>query len=104
MADEDTSSEVETISRDEVSVRPPRLFKVLLLNDDYTTMNFVVAILETVFRKSPAEAVRVMLAVHNRGQGVCGVYPKQIAEAKLLAVHERAQAEGFPLRCVMDEA
>jgi ATP-dependent Clp protease adaptor protein ClpS len=80
------------------------MYKVMLINDDYTTMDFVVSILETVFKKSPAEAVRIMLQVHKRGSGVCGIYSKQIAETKIKTVHDRARGEGYPLRCTMEEA
>lgn len=96
-------SGTETVTRDDSRVKEPSLFRVILLNDDYTTMDFVVAILETIFKKSPAEAVQIMLQVHQRGQGVCGVFPKQIAEAKVALVHERAQREGHPLRCSLEE-
>lgn len=92
-----------TIVRDRVRVKKPKMFKVLLINDDYTTMDFVVAILETVFRKSPPEAVRVMLQVHKRGHGICGIYSRQIAESKIKMVHDKARAEGYPLRCTMEE-
>ncbi len=80
---------------------PPR-FRVLLLNDDYTTMEFVVEILEQVFLRPRDEAVAIMLAVHGHGSGVAGVYVRQVAEMKCAAVHVRARAEGFPLRCVME--
>lgn len=99
-----TGSGTETISREDIKARRPKLYKVILLNDDYTTMDFVVAVLESIFQKSPAEAVQIMLQVHNKGQGLCGIYPKQVAEAKVSQVHQRAQSEGFPLRCSMEEA
>ena len=92
-----------TITKERVKVKKPQMFKVLLINDDYTTMDFVVAILEGVFKKSPAEAVRIMLQVHKRGSGVCGIFSRQIAESKIKIVHDKAQAEGFPLRCTMEE-
>jgi ATP-dependent Clp protease adaptor protein ClpS len=104
MAGDESQSGIETISEDEVRVREPKLYRVILLNDDYTTMDFVVSILETVFKKSPEEARRIMLAVHNKGRGICGIYPRQIAEAKVIMVHTRARQEGFPLRCMMKEA
>jgi ATP-dependent Clp protease adaptor protein ClpS len=96
-------SGTETITRGDTRVKEPSLFRVILLNDDYTTMDFVVAILETIFKKSPAEAVQIMLQVHQRGQGICGIFPKQIAEAKVALVHDRAQQEGHPLRCTLEE-
>jgi ATP-dependent Clp protease adaptor protein ClpS len=67
-------------------------------------MEFVVHILETLFMKSPSEAVQIMLQVHKNGRGIAGVFSKQIAEAKIELVHQRARTEGFPLRCVMEEA
>jgi ATP-dependent Clp protease adaptor protein ClpS len=84
------------------AVQPP-LYRVVLHNDDYTTMEFVVEILETIFHKSPAEAHRVMMQVHNEGAGLCGVYPYDIAETKVSLVHDRAKAQGFPLRASMEE-
>lgn len=84
--------------------RRPALYRVVLLNDDYTTMQFVVEILETVFDKSPAEAHRIMMHVHTRGHGVCGVYTYEIAETKVARVHETARAAGFPLRADLEEA
>ena len=83
-------------------VRKTPLFRVLLHNDDYTTMPFVVEILETIFHKSPAEAHRIMLHVHTRGHGVCGVYPFEIAETKVDLVHERARESGFPLKASLE--
>ena len=80
---------------------PPRS-RVVLLNDHYTTMEFVVEILEQIFIKPHDEAVQIMLAVHRHGSGVAGVYIKQVAETKCAAAQGRARAEGFPLRCVME--
>ena len=88
----------------EDNIQEPRRYKVLLLNDDYTTMEFVVRILREVFKKSEAEATRIMRMVHELGKGVCGVYPAEIAETKVSVVHARARSEGFPLRCAMEEA
>ena len=104
MAHDKFESGTDVVSKDEIEVELPKLFRVILLNDDYTTMDFVVSILETTFKKSPPEAVQIMLNVHHKGQGVCGTYPKQIAEAKIGVVHDRARKEGFPLRCTMEEA
>jgi ATP-dependent Clp protease adaptor protein ClpS len=85
-------------------VAEPKLYRVLLHNDDYTTMEFVVIILIEVFRKNGDEATVVMLAVHKRGVGQCGVYPQEVAETKVAEVHRRAREAGFPLRCTMEEA
>lgn len=95
-------------TREDVGVKPrqvtkkPPLYKVLLHNDHYTTMEFVVHILESVFRKSGAEAVRIMLNVHEHGVGVAGVYSAEIAETKVSTVESTAQDHGFPLRCSME--
>ena len=103
MAREQGSSGVEAVQKNKQKTKKPNLYKVILLNDDYTSMDFVVSILETIFSKSPSEAVQIMLQVHNNGKGMCGIFSKQIAETKINLVHERARAEGFPLRCSMEE-
>ena len=87
----------------DVDVREPRKFRVLLHNDDYTTMEFVIEILISVFRKSPDQAMAIMLSVHEKGLGSCGVYTEEIAETKVAQVHDRARKAGFPLRCSMEE-
>lgn len=79
----------------------PHRYKVLLHNDDYTSMDFVVEVLENIFRRPRPEAVRIMLNVHEHGIGVAGVYVKPIAEAKVDTAHKRARDSGFPLRCSM---
>lgn len=83
--------------------RKPPLYAVLLLNDDYTTMDFVIHILQAVFRKSLVEATQIMLHVHKRGVGVAGVYPRDIAETKIEEVHTSARSQGFPLKCRMEK-
>jgi len=82
----------------------PTLHKVVLLNDDYTTMEFVVHVLESVFQKSPAEAYRVMMAVHLNGKGIAGLYPWEVAETKVDLVMSLAREAGYPLRAVTEEA
>jgi ATP-dependent Clp protease adaptor protein ClpS len=82
----------------------PILYKVVLLNDDYTTMEFVVHVLESVFGQSPAQAYRVMMNVHVNGKGVAGVYPWEIAETKVETVTSLAREAGFPLRAAIEEA
>lgn len=81
----------------------PKRYKVLIHNDDYTTMEFVVHILESVFNKSSAEANRIMLSVHIEGHGLCGIYPFEVAETKVQKVHSMAEKESFPLKCSMEE-
>jgi ATP-dependent Clp protease adaptor protein ClpS len=77
---------------------------VVLLNDDYTTMDFVIQVLETVFEKSPAESYRIMLHVHLNGRGIAGVYPWEVADTKADTVQLLAREAGFPLKAVVEEA
>ena len=90
----------QLLTRDRV--KPPRKFKVILLNDDYTSMEFVVHVLQTVFRHGQASATRVMLHIHRTGVGVAGVYTREIAETRLGQVHGLARDAGHPLQCVME--
>ncbi|MBI5035240.1 MAG: ATP-dependent Clp protease adaptor ClpS [Chloroflexi bacterium] len=80
----------------------PRLYKVLLHNDNYTTMDFVVLVLTSVFRKPEPEAVRIMLDVHYKGIGIVGTYPREVAETKVARVLQMAQEAQFPLLCTME--
>jgi ATP-dependent Clp protease adaptor protein ClpS len=82
----------------------PTPFKVVLLNDDYTTMDFVVHVLETVFQKGPAEAYKIMMQVHQHGRGVAGVYSWEVAETKVETVTKLARDAKFPLRATIEEA
>ena len=84
------------------TAKPP-LYKVILLNDDYTPMELVVELLKTVFHKPHAEATRIMLHVHQNGMGVAGVYPFEVAETKVRTVDELARQSQFPLKCVMEK-
>jgi ATP-dependent Clp protease adaptor protein ClpS len=102
MAGTERQTGEEVLEKTRQETKKPELFKVLLLNDDYTTMDFVVEILESVFNKSPAEAYRIMMAVHTQGQGLCGVYPYEVAETKVATVVELARTNGFPLRAAME--
>jgi ATP-dependent Clp protease adaptor protein ClpS len=81
----------------------PSMYKVLLHNDDYTTMEFVVEILMFVFKKSPEDAVRIMLNVHHKGIGICGVYTFEVSETKVNTVNALARQHGFPLKCTMEK-
>ena len=94
----------ELLTKDEIETKEPSMYHVILLNDDYTTMEFVVLILEAVFHRSPAEAKRIMLAVHEAGSGLAGIYTKEIAETKVLTVHHLAAQNEFPLKCTMEPA
>lgn len=87
-----------------VEVREPPLFQVIMHNDHYTTMEFVVSVLEGVFHKSPSEATQIMLAIHRHGSGRCGVYTREVAEMKIEHVHRLARDHEFPLRCSLQEA
>jgi ATP-dependent Clp protease adaptor protein ClpS len=90
--------------RVEVRKQEPTLYKVVLLNDDYTTMEFVVNVLETVFQKPPAEAYRIMMQVHVNGSGIAGVYPWEVAETKVETLTSMARQAEFPLRAAIEEA
>ena len=88
---------------DEVSIKHPKKYKVFILNDDYTSMDFVVDILISIFHKSYQEAENIMLEVHKKDRGLCGVYTHEIAETKVMQVSKKAKDSGFPLKAVMEE-
>jgi ATP-dependent Clp protease adaptor protein ClpS len=90
--------------RVQIEKREPPLYKVVLLNDDYTTMDFVMRVLESVFQKSPAEAYQIMMHVHVNGRGIAGIYPWEVAETKAGAVISLAKDAGFPLKAVTEDA
>jgi ATP-dependent Clp protease adaptor protein ClpS len=92
-----------TRSRAKKKVETPPLFKVLMHNDDYTTMEFVVEVLCAVFHQSDTAAERIMLAIHFQGVGHCGTYPFAVAETKVQEVRSRARKAGFPLRCSIEK-
>jgi len=85
-------------------LKQPRMYKVLLHNDDYTTMEFVVFVLQSIFHRSEGEAVQVMLHVHRNGMGVAGVYTPEVAETRVAQVHELAKRHEYPLRASAEEA
>ena len=95
--EEEVTSEI----RDEVE--EPPMYKVLLHNDDYTTMEFVVEILMLVFNKPSDEAVLIMLNVHHKGIGICGIYPYEVSETKVNTVHALAREMSYPLKCTMEK-
>ena len=103
MGRNDPDLEEQQLSEVREELTEPPMYKVLLLNDDYTTMDFVVDVLKYVFYKSTVEATRIMLNVHNNGVGVCGVYPYEVAETKVNTVDALAREHGFPLKCTMEK-
>ncbi|MBC8258618.1 MAG: ATP-dependent Clp protease adapter ClpS [SAR324 cluster bacterium] len=90
-------------SRTRKKLKPPQSYRVLLHNDNYTTMEFVVFVLESVFRKSLEEATQIMIHVHQNGIGICGSYTYEVAETKVEAVHELAEQYEYPLQATMEE-
>lgn len=90
-------------SESQIDLEEPELYKVIMWNDDYTTMDFVVEVLNDIFHKSYEEAVAIMLDIHERGKGVCGVYTYEIAEMKIHQTIKLARANEFPLRVTMEK-
>ena len=97
-------SGVVTATRTERKLKKPKMYKVLLHNDDYTTMEFVVYILQGIFHRSETDAVQIMLHVHKNGLGVAGVYTREVAETRITQVEALARSHEYPLRCSMEEA
>ena len=91
------------LEAEKVKLKPPPMYKVMLLNDDYTPMDFVVVVLQTVFAMSREQATQVMLKVHRDGMGVCGVYVREVAATKVEQVIELAKSHQHPLQCTMEE-
>ncbi len=102
MADTNNKQQGLVVTERDLEIEEPRLYKVLLHNDDYTTMEFVISILQTVFHKSADDAAKIMLNVHNEGIGIAGIYTKEISETKISEVHRLAKKNEFPLRCSME--
>ena len=90
--------------RVQIQKKEPTLYKVVLLNDDYTTMEFVVEVLMSVFQKTASESYQIMMSVHVNGRGIAGVYPWEVAETKAETVISSARESGFPLQAVTEEA
>jgi len=93
----------ELLEAQRTRLEPPKLYKVLLLNDDYTPMDFVIVVLQRFFAMDTEQATRIMLKVHNEGRGICGVFPRDIAATKVEQVSAFARQHQHPLACVMEE-
>ncbi len=100
----DTEEDTATLEKTREQIEEPPQYIVYLLNDDYTTFDFVVKVLVNIFKKSIEQAVKITNDVHHKGKGACGVYPRQIAETKIALVEQSSSSAGFPLKCVMEEA
>ena len=95
--------EISPFLDSETELHEPGMYKVILLNDHYTTMDFVVNVIRTVFHKSAAEATKIMLDVHKKGKGLVGLYPLDIARTKVVQVRQMADKAEFPLQCILEE-
>ena len=102
MSNEFKSPSSEVLVKKKTKESTPKLFKVILLNDDYTPMEYVVSLLKVVFNKSESQAVNIMLMVHNKGSGICGIFTKDIAETKVFTVLKMAKHDQHPLKCIME--
>ena len=102
MNDEFKNPSSQTLVVSRVKEKKPKLYKVILLNDDYTPMEYVVKLLREVFRKTENDAINIMLMVHKKGSGVCGIFTKEIAETKVFTVTNRAKSDQHPLKCIME--
>ena len=103
MSDLSTKKSSKTFAVSKFRVKEPELYKVVMLNDNYTTMEFVVEILIDIFGKTEAEARKIMLAIHKQGRGVAGIYVYDIALSKVEQVERKAKSKGFPLKCVVEK-
>lgn len=97
------ATDIEFELAEKLQIKYPKKYKVYILNDDYTSMDFVVDILMTVFHKSYSQAENIMLEVHKKDRGLCGVYTHEIAETKVMQVIKKAKDGGFPLKATMEE-
>ena len=103
MTDDQRRPGADVLERTKTITKEPRFYRVILHNDDYTTMDFVTNVLETVFHKQPVVAYRLMLQVHAQGRAICGMYPHEVAETKIATVRDLATRHGFPLQASMEE-
>ena len=97
------SNNTGTIIEEKIEVKKPSFYQVLIMNDDYTPMEFVILVLEKFFKKSRTEATQIMLHVHQKGMGVCGLYPYEVAETKVVQVMDYARKNEHPLQCAMEK-
>jgi ATP-dependent Clp protease adaptor protein ClpS len=97
------SNEIEIELDDDIDLQEPKKYKVFLLNDDFSTMDFVIDVLVRVFRKSVDEATVIMMNIHNKGKELCGTYTYEIASTKVAQVKSMAREKGFPLKAIMEE-
>ncbi len=102
MSDELKIPSSQVLVKQKNKLQKPKLFKVILLNDDYTPMEYVVKLLKVVFNKSESDAVNIMLMVHNKGSGICGIFTKDVAETKVFTVLKMAKHDQHPLKCIME--
>ena len=98
-----SSNNTGTIIEEKIEIKKPSFYQVIIMNDDYTPMEFVILVLERFFKKSRAEATQIMLHVHQKGMGVCGLYPYEIAETKIVQVMDFAKKNQHPLQCTMEK-
>ena len=103
MSDFSTKKSSKRLIETNLRLKEPDLYKVVMLNDDFTTMDFVIGILIDIFGKTEAEARKIMLAVHKQGRGVAGIYVYDIAVSKIAQVDEAAKRKGFPLKCIVEK-
>ncbi len=103
MVDENKANSTNVLTKEKVELKKPYLYKVILLNDDYTPMEYVVSLLKIVFKKTETEAVNIMLMVHKKGSGICGIFTKEIAETKVQTVIKMAKSDQHPLKCIMEQ-
>ena len=103
MSDENKSNSTGVVTKEKIEVKKPKLYKVILLNDDYTPMEFVVHVLERFFGMNTEQATEIMLHVHRRGVGICGVFPYEVAETKVTQVMDCARQNQHPLQCRLEK-
>ena len=103
MNKEDKNNYTNVLTKEKTKVKKPKLYKVILLNDDYTPMEYVVRLIKIIFRKTEDEAINIMLMVHKKGSGICGIFTKEIAETKVDKVMNMAKNDQHPLKCIMEQ-